>query len=112
MDNNMIEKLKSMLENPEALNAVSSLLGNIQPSSPETYETVESDDVTPASAPVNQADAVSAFSRMLEQTTSASDPRISLLTSLKPYMSKRRSAKADQAIRLIQIAKMASLFKL
>lgn len=111
MDSNMIDKLKSMLENPEALNAVSSLLGNIQPSAPETYETAEEDSV-PASAPVNQMDSINKISQMLSETTTANDPRISLLNSLKPYMGKRRSAKADQAIRLIQIAKMASMFKL
>ncbi|MBR2476537.1 MAG: hypothetical protein IKB50_00195 [Clostridia bacterium] len=111
MDNNMVEKLKSMLENPEALNAVSSLLGNIQPSAPETFETVEEEAVS-ASTPVNQVDSINKISQILSETTSTNDPRISLLNSLKPYMGKKRSAKADQAIRLIQIAKMASMFKL
>lgn len=114
MDNNMIEKLKSMLDDPETMNAVSSLLGNIQPSDATEYSsaTEETDGIIPAPITDNQAESIAKIKQVIEQASPANDPRINLLTSLKPYMGKSRSAKMDQAIRLIQISKMASIFKL
>ena len=114
MDSNMIEKLKSMLDDPETMNAVSSLIGSIQTPDDAEYTSAPSDDgeIIPAQDMGNQAEAISKIKQVLDQASPSNDPRINLLTSLKPYMGKTRSAKMDQAIRLIQISKMASIFKL
>ncbi len=108
---NMADKLKTMLENPETLNMLSSLLGSMQSTPAQTPQ-----EDAPVSEPISnvqpeQADNMIKIKQMLEQTSTANDPRINLLNSLKPYMGKRRMAKMDQAIRLIQISKMASIFK-
>jgi len=108
---NMADKLKTMLENPETLNMLSSLLGSMQGTPTQSPQ----EDAQPTESIVQsqpeQTDNMIKIKQMLEQTSTANDPRINLLNSLKPYMGKKRMAKMDQAIRLIQISKMASIFK-
>ena len=111
---NMADKLKSMLENPETLNMLSSLLGSMQGNSSQPSQSSQ-DDAEIAEEPIQtqnvQADNMIKIKQMLEQTSTANDPRINLLNSLKPYMGKKRMTKMDQAIRLIQISKIISIFK-
>ncbi len=111
---NMADKLKSMLENPETLNMLSSLLGSMQGNSSQPPQSSQ-DDAEFAEEPIQtqnvQADNMIKIKQMLEQTSTANDPRINLLNSLKPYMGKKRMTKMDQAIRLIQISKIISIFK-
>ncbi len=114
MDSNIADKLKAMLEDPDTLNTLSSILGSMQPSNSVKSEPEVTAD-TDAELPAEQStpdptQAISQIARMLSSTSAADDPRINLLTSLKPYMRKSRSAKMDQAIKLIQISKMASVF--
>lgn len=104
---NMADKLKTMLEDPETLNMLSSILGSMQSTPAETVQTEE----PVLQPPAEQTDNMIKIKQMLEQSSVANDPRINLLNSLKPYMGKKRMAKMDQAIRLIQISKMASIFK-
>jgi len=42
---------------------------------------------------------------------SNSDPRANLLMSLKPYMRTRRQGSIDSAVKLLNLAKLAILFK-
>ena len=42
---------------------------------------------------------------------SNSDPRANLLMSLKPYMRTRRQGSIDSAVKLLNLAKLAVLFK-
>lgn len=108
---NMADKLKTMLENPETLNMLSSLLGSMQGTPTQTPQEDAPETESIVQSPPEQADNMIKIKQMLEQTSTANDPRINLLNSLKPYMGKKRMAKMDQAIRLIQISKMASIFK-
>lgn len=113
MDNNMADKIKAMLEDPEMMNTLSALIGSMQQPTDTNVQDIQSDEVSQMSENTyNQAEAISKIQQMMGQVSPANDPRINLLNSLKPYMRKNRSAKMDQAIRLIQISKMANLFKL
>lgn len=113
MDSNMADKLKAMLDDPETLNKLSTLLGNIQQSQTADTQDVSEEIMPQASSDTpDPSEAISKIQQMMGQVSPANDPRINLLNSLKPYMRKNRSEKMDQAIRLIQISKMANLFKL
>lgn len=111
--NNIADKLKAMLDDPATLNTLSAILGSMQQSpSPVSEESVPSEEPeTTLNQTVPQAEAISRIKQALEQTNVANDPRITLLNSLRPYMRKSRLTKMDQAIRIIQISKMATLFK-
>ena len=114
--NNVANKLKAMLEDPAALETISSILGSMQSGglpTPSKSDSDSADEVLPASdsTPNNQAEAFAKIKQALDQVNLADDPRINLLNSLKPYMRANRLNKMDQAIRIIQISKMANLFK-
>ncbi|MDD6484818.1 MAG: hypothetical protein PUF72_09650 [Clostridiales bacterium] len=47
-----------------------------------------------------------------KMASSNSDPRTNLLLSLKPYMRARRQNSIDNAVRFLNFAKIARLFKL
>ena len=121
MDSNMIEKLKSMLDDPATLNMLSEVLGSMtnpaqaNPTPQPSSENAESDVQQQPSVSSNiadQADIMMKIKDVMSSVSADSDPRINLLHSLKPYMRPARCAKMDQAIKLIQIAKIASVFKL
>ena len=112
MSNNMADKLKTMLEDPATLGALSEILGSIQaPSSDESSNAISSDVSDSSAQDSSQSEAISKIKQILQSTNIADDTRINLLNSLKPYMRQGRLNKMEQAIRLIQISKMTTLFK-
>ncbi len=114
MDSNMIEKLKAMLDDPQTISALANTLNEIMPQPQSGTESgTESSTVSAPTEGINddQSDMIIRLKDALSQSSSATDPRINLLSSLKPYMRPNRSAKMDQAIKLIQISKIASMFK-
>jgi hypothetical protein len=118
MDENMAEKLKSMLDDPNTMNMLSNLLGNMKSSSQnaQTSGNLQDGDITENANSVqggsDSADIMMKIKDVMSSVSADSDPRINLLHSLKPYMRPARSEKMEQAIKLIQIAKIASVFKL
>lgn len=114
MDSNMIEKLKAMLDDPQTISALANTLNEIMPQPQSGAESdTESGTVSAPTEGINddQSDIIIRLKDALTQSSPATDPRINLLSSLKPYMRPNRSAKMDQAIKLIQISKIASMFK-
>lgn len=124
MDNNMIDKLKSMLDDPSTMAALSAIMGSMAPQQKKTFEgdasvsegsgesvTDTTGTASPDSYSNNQADMVMKIQEIMNHANNNSDPRINLLSSLKPYMRTSRSEKMDHAIKLIQIAKIASVFR-
>lgn len=118
MDNNMADKIKAMLEDPETLNTISAVMKSMQgqgiPEPQPSGDNFASDDDAENSSAsrLPEQDMMANMGKIMSQLNSTEDPRINLLNSLKPYMGKNRSAKMEQAIKLIQISKMASVLKL
>ena len=54
---------------------------------------------------------VTKMSEVMAMMNDTSDSRIALLTSLKPFMSKRRASQIDSAMRLMQITKLSGILK-
>lgn len=106
---NMADKLKAMLDDPTTMSKISTIMESLQSQNngilPSSNEASEKSDIS-------QPDIMANVGTLMNQLNSTDDPRINLLNSLKPYMGKTRSAKMDQAIKLIQISKIASFFKL
>lgn len=108
---NMADKLKSMLDDPTTMSKISAIMENLQPQSGNNQDSAKNVSATSGS-PLSQPDIMESVGSLMNQLNSTDDPRINLLNSLKPYMGSIRSAKMDQAIKLIQISKIASAFKL
>ncbi len=110
MEDNIADKLKAMLDDPNTLSTLSALMSSMQSRGAEPADDNSGESV-PVQASVSQAEAMAKIQQAMGQLSSNNDPRINLLNSLKPYMRQTRLTKMDQAIRLIQISKMANLFK-
>lgn len=71
-----------------------------------------------AQAPVSQpqedfdlSDTTQKIKQVYDRMNSGSDPRVSLLKALKPYMNNTRSAQLDTAVRLLGLTKMSGLLR-
>ncbi|MBQ4631699.1 MAG: hypothetical protein IJB70_12040 [Clostridia bacterium] len=97
MADDLNNKIQSLLSDPNALNMISSLLGN---NSTVTEEPDSSHD-----------DFSEKITSALSNLNSGNDRRINLLNALKPYMRKSRSSNIDKAIKMLKLSQMTSLFK-
>ena len=97
MDDNLIEKLKEMLDDPETMRSIGSLMSGT------------SDSLSDNQA--SQMEMMSKIKTVMDRMNQKDDPRINLLTALKPYMRTSRAAHMDRAIRMIQMTKMTSILR-
>ncbi len=94
------DKIKSLLSNPEAMNMFSSLIGGGNSGNESSEESNSEDD-----------EFVSNIKNVLSRVNNGSDKRINLLNALKPYMRQSRSSNIDKAIKMLKISQMTSIFK-
>ena len=100
MADDLSDKLKGMLENPDILN----LIGNLA-SGAGLGDNAEN------SAEITQNDAASSIKAALNSINTHGDNRITLLNALKPYMREGRAKHIDTAIKILKISKISSVFK-
>lgn len=101
MDNDaLMDKIKTLLDNPEASKLLSGMLENTGNTENETV-----------SEPPKNTETVNRIQSALGEISGGSDPRINLLSALKPYMNSTRSEYVDRAIKIMRVAKMTSIFK-
>lgn len=106
MDNDaLMDKIKTLLDNPEASKLLSGILESSNVAENEQSET-ESACTNPSSAKT-----ASRIQNALSEISSGNDPRINLLSALKPYMNSTRSEYVDRAIKIMKLTKMTSIFK-
>ena len=96
MADDMSEKIKELLNNPEMMNMLSSLVGS-------------GNDKSEVSS--SSSDLTSSVKSVLSGLDSNSDKRINLLYALKPYMKGNKSANIDKAIKMIKLTKLGSIIK-
>jgi hypothetical protein len=114
--NNTIKQLTDLLNQetlPDNLKGILSLLGsqsNKQDSPPKANEgkdvkhnSIESSD------PASNGEKFDTIMRVMSSMNSANDPRINLLSALKPFMNKRRQKNINNCINIVRISKLATL---
>ena len=94
MAEDMADKLKSLLNNPEMMGMLSSFLST------------QKEDEAPQS-PQPSADIQSMISRI----QSSDDKRITLLNALRPYMRSSRASGIDKAVKMLKITQLGSILK-
>ena len=105
MADDISEKLKSILNNPDAMNMFSSLLGGkdaapLSPSaSPNETDTSSGNDL------LNNIQAA------VSRVNSGNDKRINLLNALKPYMRESRVSNIDRAVKMLKLTQITSILK-
>lgn len=96
-DDQMQDKLKSMM----------SIMPNIQ-NSEEGAENQQSGNNFNLSE--NEV-MISKFMKIMEKRKQLNDPRINLLTAIKPYLSQKRQGRVDSYSKIFSFTQLASLFK-
>ncbi len=103
MADDISNKLKSLLENPEMM----SLIGNLASEMNLGDNPASSAD----SAELPVEDTANTIKTALQSISTSGDNRITLLSALKPYMRESRSKHIDTAIKVLKMSKISSVFK-
>lgn len=113
MANDMMNTLKGILgENAdEKIQSVLSSLKSNQGSSTEQLPEYEGVDNTIQDFNSDSNDYISQIKDIVGQMGSANDTRSNLLLSLKPYMRAERKKSIDNAVRILNLTRLAGLFK-
>ena len=126
MDDQINEKIKSILSDPESLKSilsVASALGVTTASKPEKVEdnsesgfTAEEENVS--ANPKNVISALTSASAQGQLTPSFSesktqynDNRVNLLLSIKPFLSEKKRQRVDSIVKALGAAKLISSYK-
>lgn len=96
MADDMTEKLKSILNNPEMMGMLSSLLTSGNESS---------------QASDSQNDVTASLKSAMDNINGGNDKRINLLNALKPYMRDSRASNIDKAVRMLKLTQLTSILK-
>lgn len=135
-DENTVNKLKDMMNKgelndvisqipPEMIQNFSSMMSqNKQNHSENNYNTSNNSNYSNASANNNNNNSNNNFDfsqidmnmilkmkSVMDKLNNSSDPRSNLLYSLKPYLREERKGKVDQYANLLNVAKIADIFK-
>ena len=106
MDNDMLNTLKGMLGD-NAEEKIQTVLQSLQSGNNENSENAIASSGSSAPIP----DYISQIKGIINQMGSANDSRSNLLLSLKPYMRAERKQSIDSAVKLLNLTKLAGLFK-
>lgn len=125
-DENTINKLKDMMNKgelnnvisqipPEMIQNFSSMMSNNKDSnnSNNSNSNTQDNQNTNTSFDFNNIDmnTILKMKSIMDKMNNSNDPRSNLLYSLKPYLREERKQKVDQYANLLNVAKMAELFK-
>lgn len=98
---------------PENLKELISLFANSMGSSEKSSEENQADDTHKIRSEKNEleenVDMIRKIKKVMGKINSSSDPRISLLTALKPFVGSKRQAKINNCINLLRISSLSSL---
>ncbi len=92
------DKLKSLLSDPETMSMFSSLLGS---------------GASDADVPAKNGDDefILNVKNAISKINTGSDKRINLLNALRPYMRDTRASNIDRAVKMLKLTQLSSLFK-
>ena len=112
MANTPEEMLQNILGNPAAMEQIMGMIGAFQGN---TAEKSAEEPKTPKPSPLpfglDNPETLMRLGSAFSKISNDDDPRINLLTAIKPYLSKRRLQGAEQAMQILKLSKMTSLFE-
>ena len=105
MDNtpNISDVINVILQNPEMLGMIKSLVGNQQEKTEEASVVSENSDLTPETASEEAAPAAILPSEGISAPDQKSERRRQLLSALKPYLSPTRARAIDSMLGFTEI---------
>lgn len=120
IDENMVNKLKGMMDNGE----LSDVISKIPPEMMQNFSSMMNNNGNSNSGNSNGNNTSGGFDfssidmntimkmkSVMDKMNAKDDPRTNLLRSLKPYLRDEKKEKLDQYANLMNVAKVAELFK-
>ena len=108
MSNSPEEMLKSILNDPESINKIGSLLSSLGGEDKGEPEQKNEGEEGTTPFPINP-ETLMRITGMYNKILKEDDPRVNLLYALLPYMNEKRKSNTEQAIKLLRMSKMSSL---
>lgn len=105
-----LQQLKEMLNNnqlPDNLKNVMSLMSN-SPQQSSSSENSQNNSFTNNSSPEIL---ITKVKRIIDKKKQDNDPRMNLLSSLRPYLSQKRQERVDSCIKFMDIAFLSKILK-
>ena len=102
LDADFTEKLKNVLSNPDAMSKIASIASGLTKSDPEIPSTAGESSASESNPLPNLP--LPAFS-------ADSDPRIALLSSIKPLLREDKRSKIDSLTRALMLSSMMKSFR-
>ena len=101
--------LQNILNDPSAMEKVSGIISALK-SDDTTKEDNPPKEEGSAFPGFDNPEMLMKLAKMYSKISSdKDDPRVNLLTALKPYMGDKRKSNMDQAIKILQLTKISSL---
>lgn len=115
MDEQLSDKLKSILSDPDSLNSILSMASALglgaSANKNEDYDEKKTDDTTPEDAVASNAIKPTAALSLPVPKIQNTDDRVNLLLSIKPFLSERKRKKVDSIVKALGAAKIISAYK-
>jgi hypothetical protein len=86
-----------------------SFSGNKEESPREKDPIDVKEDKSPKSETDDNLDLMRKVSKVMNKLNTANDPRVNLLTAIKPFMSSKRQQKLNNCIRILQVSSLTRL---
>jgi len=112
MENAPEDMLKNILLNPEAMEQIMGLVQSFK-TEDKSNETMEKKTPSVSALPfgLDNPETLLKLSSAFGKIANDDDPRINLLIAIKPYLNKKRLQTAEQAMQILKISKISSLFE-
>lgn len=119
MDSDFAEKLKSVLSDPEAMSKITAIASGLGASSAAfsgnadkaIQPTDEAEDTLRETQTVLPSAQENAVASVMQNLNTQSDPRLLLLTSLKPLLREEKRERIDAMTRALALASMMKSFR-
>lgn len=97
--NDALKQVSSMLQDGDMADTLKNLMDGLNLSAPSPSDDSEDENNDETEKLIRMA------TKMLNNPSMKSDPKINLLNSLKPYLNKHRKGKVDQCIKFLSMSK-------
>lgn len=109
LDNDFSQKLMQVLSNPEAMSKITAIASGLGASAPSTKTEETADALSYAREGTPQGE--DALPTLLQGINTSPDPRLLLLTSLKPLLREEKRDRIDAITRALALAQAMKGFR-
>ena len=111
VENDFGEKLKSILSDPDSLARITAIASSLGATSQGTRETKETSGNALSDTPSDTPEAAQPLLPMPAPDLLSGDPRLALLSSIKPLLREEKRDRIDALVRAMTVASMMKSFR-